>query len=367
MGLFSRKKNTPADDVSTGATAPDTGTAGTAAEGAVGATDGSSASPAGATDAPPTTSATDGLPASSTGSTDAPRVTISRAAPTHTSSTDPAAVPTGAGSGAPVPPHRKAAPVVHTALQEALTGWSTTKNVQTMYSVVKELAAGSLLLDIGSSTLADPKAGPQKGDTISIAHQVDNAGKKVLLAFTSGERLGFYRKTSEPVSLVESAPDVVAMAVSKYDGLVLDPGSPETQWIGYNDELVRGLTDDPAENRAVKQAMAEKRIAWPEMLELVRDAPTLYIASVAQRDEAGEITSMGVATVTTHEGDTLSVLLTSPAEVGAWAPGADASPTRFVAVAKVALDQGHAGIVVNPAGSMLTITAAELRALVGDA
>jgi len=357
MGLFSRKKNTTTDE-----TATDTTVAAAGGADPDGAVDGTHAAAARAT---PGASAGSGSPAAST--TEAPRITVSRAAPTNTSSADPAAVPTGARSAAPVPPHRKAAPVVHTALQEALTGWSTTKNVQTMYSVVKELAAGSLLLDIGSSSLADPKRGPQKGDTISIAHQVDNAGKKVLLAFTSGERLGFYRKTSEPVSLVESAPDVVAMAVSKYDGLVLDPGSPETQWIGYTDELVRGLTSDPSENHAVKQAMAEKRIAWPEMLRLVRDAPSLYIASVAQRDETGEITSMGVATVTTHEGDTLSVLLTSPAEVGAWAPGADASPTRFAAVAKVALDQGHAGIVVNPAGSMLTITAAELRALLGDA
>ena len=340
MGLFSRKKNTPADDTTTDRTTSEP------ADGVRVDTADDSAPQVAPAQAPPV-------------------VRITRAAPTNSTGADPSAVPTGASAGTSVPPLRAAAPVVHTALQEALTGWSKAKNVQTMYSVVKELAAGDLLLDIGSSTMADPKVGPQKGDTISIAHQVDNAGKKVLLAFTSGDRLGFYRKTNDPVSLVEAAPDVVAMAVSKYDGLVLDPGSPETQWIGYTDELVRGLTENPAENRAVKQAMAEKRIAWPAMLELVRAAPALYIASVAHRDESGEITSMGVATVTSHEGQTFSVLLTSPAEVGAWAPSADANATRFDAVARVALDQGHAGIVVNPAGSMLTITADELRALVG--
>ncbi|GAA0961977.1 SseB family protein [Frigoribacterium faeni] len=335
MGIFSRKKHTSAAD--TGEARGDTPTPSPGpqpiAPEAPGAPDGvasAPAVPAPATPAAPETPATD-------------------------------------ASAPPVPEHRAAAPVVHTSLQEALAGWGEKKNIQTMYSVIKELAAGDLLLDIGSSSIADPTVGPQKGDTISIAHQVDNNGKKVLLAFTSGDRLGFYRKTPDPVSLVESAPAVVAMATSKYDGLVLDPGSPETQWIGYTDELVTGLTDDPAENTRVKRAMAERRIPWITMLEMLRDAPALYIAALEEEDDEGVLTSAGVATVTSNGGDTYSVLLTSPAEVGAWAPTARARATRLDLIAKVAIDRGHAGIVVNPAGSMLTVTVDELRALLASA
>ena len=261
------------------------------------------------------------------------------------------------------PTRDSSGPVVHTALQQALTGWGREKNSVTLGAVMAELTAGELLVDLTRSTLADPAAGPQHGDVVAIAHQTDNAGKRLLLAFTSADRLARYRDGETPVPFAQPAAVVVDQAVREYEGLALDPGTPETQFIAYSDELRRGLGDDVTASVPVVRALAERTIAWPDMLELLRTSPSLYVAEVDQRDAEGEATSTVVATATGEQGETWSVVHATPAAAWAWAPGSTARAVSFADLAGVALAEGHAGVVVEPGERSVAVTPDELRAL----
>src|SRR3954465_4471361 len=109
---------------------------------------------------------------------------------------DEAAEP-GGGAPASRQPDESPPPsnlVVNLPVQEALVPWSSTKNAQTMYGVVRQCVAGDLLLDVSGSEIAD-KANPfAKGDTLAVGTQVDNAGKRLLVAFTDNDRLARYRR-----------------------------------------------------------------------------------------------------------------------------------------------------------------------------
>jgi hypothetical protein len=261
------------------------------------------------------------------------------------------------------PTRDSSGPVVHTALQQALTGWAREKNSATLGAVLAELTAGELLLDLTRSTLADPSAGPQQGDIVAIAHQTDNAGKRLLLAFTSADRLARYREVESPVSFAQPAAVVVEQAVREYEGIALDPGSPETQFIAYSDEIRRGLGDDVTASAPVARALAERTIAWPDMLELLRTSPSLFVAEVEQRDAAGEVASTVVATATGEQGELWSVVHTTPAGAWAWAPGSTARAVSFADLARTALAEGHAGVVVEPGDRSVAVTPDELRTL----
>jgi len=285
---------------------------------------------------------------------------------TPTSAADPETTsrPEAAEAGASESARASSGLVVHSALQAALAGWAREKNSVTLNAVIKECAAGELLLDLTRSTLADPAAGPQQGDVVAIAHQVDNAGKRLLLAFSSNDRLARYREADAPVSLAQPASSVIEQAVREYEGIALDPGSPDTQFIAYADELTRGLGADVTASTRVAQALADRTLAWPAMLELLRSAPSLVVAEAPQRDALGEVVGAAVVTATGEHGETWSVVHTSPAEAWAWAPGARVRPVSFAEVARTAISQGHAGLVVNPGGPSATVLPDELRLLV---
>lgn len=335
MGLFSRRKPARTTDDGAGGAAPGT-----------------------ATDAPGQAGAPG---ASGPASPQAPEPSVARLTSAGlTTATEPGA------PGWDVTPGALGGAVEHRALQAALAVWGRQKDSVTFHDVIRELAAGELLLDIGSSTLADRSAGLQRGDVLAVAHQVDSAGKRVLLAFTDAERLARYRGTADALSLGQPAVEVVAQATTDYEGLALDPGSPDTQFIAYADELVSSLGGDVRESGPVKRALAERDQPWSEVLELLRDSPSLWSAELEQRGDgpvAADV-DVDVATVTGEHGETWSVLHSSPAEVRAWAPGATAQRVAFAEVATTALEAGHAGVVVNPRGPSVLVVADELRALV---
>jgi len=254
--------------------------------------------------------------------------------------------------------------VEHRSLQAALAVWGRQKDSVTFHDVVRELTAGELLLDIGSSTIADRSAGLQKGDTLAIAHQVDSAGKRVLLAFTSNDRLARWRGTDDTTSLGQPAAAVVAQAMQDYEGLALDPGSPETQFIAYTDELSPGLGGDVGAVAPLKRALVERDQPWPEVLEMLRTSSSIYRAELEHRGDDGMPDGVEVPSARDAEGRSWSVVHTSPAEVFTWAPGASAQRVPLSRVAALALEHGHAGIVVDPRGPSVSIVEHELRAIV---
>jgi hypothetical protein len=245
-------------------------------------------------------------------------------------------------------------------VQAALRRWSSAKDARTFAEVLRQCATGELLLDATGSQLADPSGGFHPGDTLSIASRTDEQGRRLLLAFTSNDRLGEYHQGEHPVSLVQPAPAVLAQAAADYDGIAIDAGSSDL-CIAFADEIRRHLTDDPALNEPLKTALVERSLPWDELLDLVESTPAVFIALAEVRDESGAVTGARIPTAKGKNGETYSVAFTSPAEVWAWSPPEDAQATGIGNVARAALEQSHDGVLLNPAGQSVVISPPELE------
>lgn len=254
----------------------------------------------------------------------------------------------------PDPPAAPHGLVANRPVQEALGAWAAAKNVQTMSGVLRQCATGELLLDGTESVIADPGHPFQKGDTLAIGSQVDNAGKRLLVAFTDNERLGEYRRrggsTKPPVSFGQPASATLAMAAKEYDGIAIDPGSPETVCIAYTDEILRSLTDDASLNEPLKTAI-EAGAPVAELIALGAEAPVIFVGVSVTRDANGEAVGLTAPAITGPDGGRWTPAFTTPAEVWAWAPDLDARPSNLESIAHYAREDGHTGIALNPAGT----------------
>ncbi len=253
--------------------------------------------------------------------------------------------------------------VRNTLVEAALERWSAQKDAQTMFNVLRQCASGTLLLDLHGSIFADPTTPFAPGDTISIGSQVDNAGKRLLLAFTSNDEISKFHTGADPLSLVQPATTILKQAITDYEGIVINPGSPETMCIAYEPEIRQGLTPSPELNETLKRALLEKKMPWPQLVELLAASEAIFIATKEIRDEAGELTSVSMPTIDGGDGKTLAAAFTSPAEVWAWAPGIDARATRITNIARASLNDGHVGVVINPAGEGVLLRVADLEQL----
>ncbi len=243
--------------------------------------------------------------------------------------------------------------IVNLPVQDALRPWSSTKNAQTMYGVLRQCVAGELLLDASDSEIADKATPFVKGDKLAVGTQVDNAGKRLLVAFTDNDRLALYRRkggaTIPPIGLGQPASATLQMAATTYDGIAIDPGSPDTLYIAYADEILRGLTDEPGLNEVLKTAVLGRSSA-EEIVELAEAAPVLFVGVSTLRDDKGEVQRITVPSVKGPDGGSYHPAFTSPAEVWAWGTDLEARPTGFANIARSAREDGQAGIAFNPAG-----------------
>lgn len=256
-----------------------------------------------------------------------------------------------------------AEPVQNARVQEALDVWATTKDARTFSDVLRRAVVGELLLDISTSAIADRAAGPQPGDRIAIASQTDDAGKHLLLAYTDNARLAA-RTPEQTLSLGQPAHAVLEQAVRDYEGIVIDAGHPG-MFIAYAPEIARGLGAEPAAAARLGRDLVQRDRPFDQVLAGLALAP-VYIAADVHRDEAGTVTGISVLTARGRDGETLSAMFTSPAEVWAWAPEVEARPTRLQNVARVALQDGHAGALVNPAGPATVLPLDVLRQYTGE-
>jgi hypothetical protein len=255
--------------------------------------------------------------------------------------------------------------VANRLLQAALSRWAAGKEARTFAEVLRQCATGSLLLDSSGSTIAtDPSVGFQTGGTTGIGYRTDEQGRRLLLAFTSIERMSAYRQGEPAVSLVQPAGAVMARAVADYDGIAIDVGSADL-CIAFSDEIRRHLTDDPALNEPLKTALVERTISWDDLLGLLYSAPAMFIAMSDVRDDSGTVTGTTVPTARGKNGETYSVAFTSPAEVWAWSPRENVQATGIADVARVAREQHHDGILLNPAGQSVVISPLELDRFLG--
>ena len=265
----------------------------------------------------------------------------------------PAGRPGPAASDVPPAPPAPSAPVgsslvVNTRVQAALLTWGEKKNAQTMNEVLRQCATGELLVDISGSTFADVSRGLQPGDTLGVGEVVDNAGKRLLLVFTSNDAVRAYRPQVAVMSLAQPASGVMKQALSDFEGIVIDPADPHSCII-YNREIQLGLSEEPSINEALKTALVEDR-PYDEIWELAASAPLLFIGVTETRDEAGEIIGAMLPTVQTTAGEMCSLAFTSPAEVWAFDPTLSARPTGFDNVIGGAQANGHIGAMLDPMG-----------------
>ena len=248
-------------------------------------------------------------------------------------------------------------------VQEALDAWATTKDNRTFSDVLRRAVTGELLLDISTSPIADRAAFPQAGDGMAIASPTDNAGKHLRPAYTDNARLAA-RTPVNTMSLGQPAHAVLEQAIRDYEGVVIDAGHPG-MFIAYADEIRRGLGDEPAVAARLARDLVQRDRPFEDFLAGLALAP-VYIAVEPTRDEAGEIQSLRVLNVG-KDGEILSAVFTSPAEVWAWAPHVEARPTRLQNVARVSAQEGHAGAMVNPAGPASILPPPLLAQYAGDA
>ncbi|WP_431277685.1 SseB family protein [Leifsonia poae] len=245
-------------------------------------------------------------------------------------------------------------------VQTALSRWSAGKDARTFAEVLRQCATGNLLLDGSNSTIADPSRGFQPGDTLGVGYRTDEEGRRLLLAFTSNERMAAYHQDDPTISVVQPASAVMAQAASEYDGIAIDVGSSEL-CIAFADEIRQHLTDDPTLNDRLKTALVERTIPWDDLLGLLGSTPAVFIAMSDVHDDSGAVTGVTVPTARGKNGETYSVAFTSPAEVWAWSPPENARATGIANVAQVAREQGHDGILLNPAGQSVVISPPELE------
>ena len=250
-------------------------------------------------------------------------------------------------------------------VQAALQAWATGKDARRFAGVLRQCATGELLLDGTGSALADPAKGLQPGDTLAIGYRTDEHGRRLLLAFTSNERLARYHEGETILSFAQPAPATLAQAAEEpYDGIAIDPGSDE-HCIAYADEIRRHLTDEPTLNHELKSALVTRALPWDDLLDVIGRTRTVFIAMQETRDESGAVAGISVPTIEGKNGETYAIAFTSPAEVWAWAPPYDAQPTGFSNIAKAALDDRTDGVVLNPAGQSVLIAPDELSRFTG--
>jgi hypothetical protein len=253
---------------------------------------------------------------------------------------------------------------VNRPVQEALVAWNAQREARTMFGVLRQCATGNLLLDGTESTIADRSKPFQPGDRLTIGAQTDAAGKRLLVAFTDNDRLAEYRtrggSTTPPLSIGQPAAATLQLAATDYDGIAIDPGSPETLCIAYAAEIRQGLTDDAEVNEALKTAIGEGR-PTAAIIAAAEAAPVVFVGVDHERDEQGEPTDRVIVPgVTGPDGRVYGAGFTTPAEVWAWGPELEARPTRFANIARVAIEDGQAGVVLNPVGPVALIPAADL-------
>jgi hypothetical protein len=238
--------------------------------------------------------------------------------------------------------------VVNTLVQTALLKWGAKKNAQTMNEVLRQCVAGELLIDVSGSQFADISEGLQPGDTLGVGQIIDNAGKRLLLVFTSNDALRAYRPEVAPMSLAQPAAGVMQQALSGYEGVVIDPAS-SSSCIIYNTEIQLGVSQEPGINQALKTALVENR-PHDQIRELAASAPLLFIGVKETRSEAGEIIGAALPTVQTTAGETCALAFTSPAEVWAFDATLSARPTGLDDVIDRARSNGHDAVMLDPMG-----------------
>lgn len=265
-------------------------------------------------------------------------------------------------SGAEQEPEREG--VVHPLVRAAIDRFVEAPDNKAMIEVIRQCMAGSLLLDVTSSTLVEGPDGQavEPGSTLRVQTLSEPDGTRSLAAYTSAaEAQAMFDRHhpdgGKPVLLRESAVKVLQMLVDdpQHDHLVIDPAHrgcrisrPQIQW------AVRAPHND-----VVKAAMLENNMSQL-LAGLLAPDGVLLLGARVQGERA-----VPVYAKPQEEGATPDTLLlfTSAAEVAALDPGLEVRSAPSRQALRFALDAGAAKVCINAHPPVATLTAEQLREL----
>ncbi|RWZ52730.1 SseB family protein [Labedella phragmitis] len=264
----------------------------------------------------------------------------------------------------------------NTDVAAALARWAAEKDARTFYDVLRRCSRGELLYDVTGSHLTVEDGAIAAGSTLGLRTHAMDDGSQYLLVFTSDAEIArTHPEATRASSLVQPALEAVRFGASEsFAGVILDAGAGAASCIVTADEIRRGLPTEPGVAVELKDALAGPSLPGrrSQTLDVLARTAVVYIpvqhlAPGGSPARPGEPSSPSVPTASGPGGRTLSAAFTSPAEVWAWLPGAEAYPTSVRQVVRSTLDQdGHAGLIVNPGGPPLIVTRPELEMLAGS-
>jgi hypothetical protein len=261
----------------------------------------------------------------------------------------------------------------NTDVATALARWADEKNARTFYDVLRRCARGELLYD---ATGAEPQVEGgtlAAGSTFGLRTHVMDDGSRYLLVFTSDAEIARAHPVgTRTASIVQPALAAVRFGVTGgFAGVILDAGAGPASCIVSAEEIRRGLPEDPGVAEELKEALAGpslpgRRAATLDVLARTGSVyiPVEHVAPDGSPARPGQPSAPRVTTAAGPGGRTLAAVFTSPAEVWAWLPSAEAYPTTVGHVVRATLaDPARDGLIVNPVGPPLIVTRPELEAL----
>jgi hypothetical protein len=251
--------------------------------------------------------------------------------------------------------HDHGRPVDNVTLRRAVGQFAAHPSQRGALDVLRGCMYGDLLLDItGSDAFTGDAFAP--GSRLQIRTGTGPNGGSALYAFTHNHEIGrLYPPGTRTQSLLTSAVGALELARQHdHAWLYIDPAGPTCALSAAEIDFALRNPNNPA----LKEALAGHAAGDTDrtaIAALLRHHGPLMLA--ADDSTSGHV---GIRAITHPDGGTSIFVFTSAPEVLAFNP-ADAVAARTTEqVLDTARQQGHTGIVINPAGPSIRMSLAEI-------
>ncbi|OBH87225.1 hypothetical protein A5681_13780 [Mycobacterium scrofulaceum] len=246
--------------------------------------------------------------------------------------------------------------VDHVVLRRAVAAFAAQPNQRGALEVLRSCMYGEVLLDVtGSDALSDKPFAA--GSQLQIRGGTGPNGGSALFCYTRNEEIARLHPPGAPTqSLVQPAIGALELARSHgYAWLYIDPAGPTCALSAP--EIDFALRN--GNNQRLKQVLADHndgKVDRQSVLKVLRDNGPMVLAADDSRG------GVGIRTTTHPDGTTSIFSFTSAPEVLAFNPADAALSLTIERVVNMAREQGHSGIVINPAGPYIWFALTELLA-----
>jgi hypothetical protein len=246
--------------------------------------------------------------------------------------------------------------VDHVTVRQAVGRFAAQPSQRGALDVLRECMIGDLLLDITGSDAPTAVAAFTPGSRLQIRTGTGPGGGSALYAFTGNPEIArLYPPGTRTQSLVTPAVGALELARQQdHAWLYLDPAGPTCALSAAELDFALRNPNNPA----LKEALARHAAGNTDrnaIAALLRGQGPLILAAVDSISGG-----VGVRTVTHPDSSTSVFAFTSAPEVLAFNPADAVAAMTAQDVLDGARAQGHAGIVLNPAGPSMHLSLAEI-------